>query len=248
MDELMRVDQAKSDFLNVASHEMRTPLASIKGSLGLLASGAMGEFNEDAAKLVRIAEFEADRLIRLINDLLDLAKIEAGRMPLDPEWTPWTRIERRTRDGLAGFAAAARAELAFESEPALEAWIDGDRAQQALTNLISNAIKHTRPGGRVTVRAAPDRTGRMRVEVIDRGPGIAPSELPNLFQKFGKSEAAHAGMIKGTGLGLAIAKAMVEQHGGRIGADSILGEGATFWFELPRWRIGAEANEAGEAA
>lgn len=240
MDELKRLDSAKSEFLSIASHELRTPMTSIKGSLSLLASGVVGQLDTNSLRLIKIAEGETDRLIRLINDLLDLAKIESGNLPLSCQWTSWDQFCRRTLEGLAGLAVNADVRLEQMSLPQLEVNIDSDRLQQALTNLVSNAIKFSPKGGTVRISVSRARSGELIVSVIDQGPGIPPRDRELIFEKFRQGTTKENPLVKGTGLGLAIAKALVEEHGGGIGVDSEVGVGSTFWFTLPHWRENAD--------
>lgn len=236
MDELKHLDQAKSEFLSIASHELRTPMTSIKGSLSLLGAGVMGPLEEAPLKLIRIAEIETDRLIRLINDLLDLAKIEARRLPLVNEWRAWEEILKTSTLGLVGFAHGAGVEITYDPAPGIEAYLDGDRIQQVLTNLISNAIKFSPRGSGVRVVTGRSKEGHLLINVCDQGPGIAADDQELIFQKFRQGSNPENPVVKGTGLGLAIAKALVEEHGGDIGVESHLGNGSTFWFTLPKWR------------
>jgi signal transduction histidine kinase len=245
MDELRSLDQAKSEFLSIASHELRTPMTSIKGSLSLLTSGVMGELDPNSKRLLKIAENETDRLIRLINELLDLAKIEAGRLPLVCAWVPWETLMVKTVESLAGLSMSAEVDITWEKAPDLEVYLDRDRTQQVLTNLISNAIKFSPRQSVVTVRSIRSCGEPLRVEVIDQGPGIPSEDQGLIFQKFRQGSRPENPLVKGTGLGLAIAKALVEEHGGEIGVKSNLGEGSTFYFTLPRWRDedGSTMNE-----
>ena len=246
MDELKALDQAKSEFLSIASHELRTPLTSIKGSLNLLSSGAMGPAPDiGSAKLLKIAEMETDRLIRLINDLLDLAKVEAGKLPLASSWLSWDDVLGKTTEGLTGLAHQAGVQIKPVRTPSLEAFIDSDRIQQVLTNLISNAIKFSPAGSTVTVSTGKNEQGQLVVKVADQGPGIASGDLTSIFDKFNQGSAPENPIAKGTGLGLAIAKALVEEHGGKIGVESELGNGSTFWFTLPQWRDDETVSDEG---
>lgn len=236
MEQLRTLDQAKSDFLSIASHELRTPLTSIKGSLSLMRSGVVGKVNEMAENLLSIAETETDRLIRLINDILDLAKIEAGKQLLHPEWNSLNNLIATSLASLQGLAGQAGVTLASEAMPALDARIDGDRVQQVLTNLLSNAIKFSPRGKTVLIRCEINDRHQLIIEVRDQGKGIAPEDQELLFQKFRQVTNASTPLVKGTGLGLAIARALVEQHGGEIGVRSAPGDGCTFYFSLPEWR------------
>ncbi len=235
-DELRRLDQAKSEFLSIASHELRTPMTSIKGSLSLLATGVMGQLDVGSLRLIKIAEGETDRLIRLINDLLDLAKIESGGLPLSLNWVQWDDFCAKTLEGLAGLAIRAEVRLELVSVPSIEVNIDRDRMQQVLTNLVSNAIKFSPKGSAVRVAISRAKTGDLVVSVQDQGPGIAPEDQQLIFEKFRQGATAANPLVKGTGLGLAIAKALVAEHGGSIGVESALGKGSSFWFTLPKWR------------
>lgn len=235
-DELKRLDQAKSEFLSIASHELRTPMTSIKGSLSLLATGVVGQLDVGSLRLIKIAEGETDRLIRLINDLLDLAKIESGGLPLSLDWVQWDEFCGKTLEGLAGLAMRAEVRLELVSIPSIEVSIDRDRMQQVLTNLVSNAIKFSPKGSAVRVSISRAKTGDLVVSVQDQGPGIAPEDQQLIFEKFRQGATAANPLVKGTGLGLAIAKALVAEHGGSIGVESAIGKGSSFWFTLPKWR------------
>lgn len=236
MDELKLLDQAKSDFLSITSHELRTPMTSIKGSLSLLTSGVMGRLEPQAEKLLKIAESETDRLIRLINDLLDLAKIEAGKLPLKGDWIHWDEMMHKTAQSLVGLANTAKVRIAVQPVPGLEVYMDRDRMQQILTNLVSNSIKFSPEDGTVSVFTSKSRNGELLVQVQDQGIGIAPEDQELIFQKFRQSSSPENPIVKGTGLGLTIARALVEEHGGTIGVHSEKGKGATFYFTLPKWR------------
>lgn len=236
-DELHSLDQAKSDFLSIASHELRTPLTSIKGSLSLLRGGLAGELNEVSTELLGIAEEESDRLIRLINDLLDLAKIEAGKLPLNTEWVFAQELIETTLKGLKGLAQSAHVELVYELDsPHLQVSVDQDRIQQVLTNLVSNAIKFSPTGDSVIVRAKINEKDQIVFEVKDHGKGIDPQDQQLIFQKFRQATGPKNPLVKGTGLGLSIARALVEEHEGEIGLKSTPGEGSTFFFTLSKWR------------
>ncbi|HVK62119.1 MAG TPA: HAMP domain-containing sensor histidine kinase, partial [Bdellovibrionales bacterium] len=171
MDELKTLDQAKSEFLSIASHELRTQMTSIKGSLSLLGSGVIGNMDPSCMQLIKIAEFETDRLIRLINDLLDLAKIEAGRLPLACHWVDWHESLNTTCAGLNGLAQSAEVSIQVDPFQKCEVHMDRDRVQQVLTNLISNAIKFSPKGTTVHVTTGRAANGALLVNVRDAGPG-----------------------------------------------------------------------------
>lgn len=246
MEELRTLDQAKSEFLSIASHELRTPLTSIKGSLSLMRSGVVGTMNEMAENLLTIAENETDRLIRLINDILDLAKIEARKLPLQQNWHSFGQLTKTCLESLQGLAQQADVRLASDAAPSLEVYMDSDRIQQVLTNLLSNAIKFSPPGKSVIVSCEINKQNQLVVEVRDQGRGIAPEDQEAIFQKFRQATNSRNPLVKGTGLGLAIAKALVEQHGGEISVRSVPGEGSSFFFTLPEWRYGEK--QASEVA
>lgn len=247
MEQLRTLDQAKSDFLSIASHELRTPLTSIKGSLSLMKTGVVGPMNEMAENLLNIAEMETDRLIRLINDILDLAKIEAGKLPIVLDWHPLNDLVETNLKSLSGLAQAAGVQLKMGDIPPMEAKMDKDRIQQVLTNLLSNAIKYSPKGKAVTVSCSINDQHQLMIAVQDLGRGIDPVDQELIFEKFRQATSPKNPLVKGTGLGLAIAKALVEEHGGDIGVRSIPGEGSVFYFTLPEWR-NAHALKHQEAA
>ena len=237
MEELQSLDNAKSEFLSIASHELRTPLTSIKGSLSLLKSGVVGPINDSALNLMRIAETETDRLIRLINDLLDLAKIEARKLPLAQSWHPLKPLMKSTIDSLQGLASQAQVQLVISKLPSVEVNMDKDRIQQVLTNLLSNAIKYSPTGGRVLIDCDMTSENHLLIEITDQGRGIAPEDQDLIFQKFRQATNSKNPLVKGTGLGLTIAKALVEEHAGKIGLRSAVDQGSTFYFTLPQWKF-----------
>lgn len=244
MDELKRLDQAKSEFLSIASHELRTPMTSIKGSLSLLGTGVIGNVDPACMKLIKVAEIETDRLIRLINDLLDLAKIEAGKLPLTSDWTSWNDMLASTAAGLEGLAVKAGVRIEIPETPGFEVFMDRDRIQQILTNLVSNAIKFSPQGSAVRIVTGKAKGGELLVNVVDSGPGISAEDQELIFQKFRQGASPENPLVKGTGLGLAIAKALVEEHGGQIGVESQIGKGSAFWFTLPKWREAGDERTA----
>jgi len=249
MDDLKALDKAKSNFLSIASHELRTPLTSIKGSLSLLNQGVVGDLNDTAENLIRIAETETDRLIRLINDILDLAKIEARKFPLKMEWCSLDEIVQRSIESLSGLAHAANVKLAKNDCPDVLVYVDSDRIHQVLTNLMSNAVKYSPKEGTVSVNCTSNEKQHLYIEVTDQGDGIAPEDQEIIFQKFRQATSPQNPLVKGTGLGLAIARAIIAEHDGEIGVRSTQGEGSTFYFTLPKWAFKSNKNaQQGEAA
>lgn len=237
MDELLALDRAKSEFVSIASHELRTPLTSIKGSLGLLSSGILGQLDAESREMVLVAEQETDRLVRLINDMLDLAKIESRSITLKKDWTDLGELMQKTVQGLHGFATAAgvKIEIVCEKDN-LEVFIDADRIQQVLTNLFSNAIKYSPKNGVVILNVSVMHEGSLELSISDQGQGISEDNQKLIFEKFRQATDSHNHLVKGTGLGLAISKALIEEHSGHIGVRSTPGQGATFYFTLLEWR------------
>ncbi|MEZ4337020.1 MAG: ATP-binding protein [Sandaracinaceae bacterium] len=229
-----RAERAKDEFLSTVSHELRTPLASVQGALGLIEGGAAGAVSDKAGELVGLAKRNTERLLRLVNDILDLKRMESGRMRLRRRTIDPCESVRSALDGLAVIAADAGVELETAGSTEARLWADPDRVVQVLTNLVSNAIKFAPRGSAVTVRVAT-RARFVRFTVSDRGPGVPEGEQERLFSRFQQLDQSDSRAIQGSGLGLAIAKAIVRQHGGEIGLDTAggAGEGATFFFELP---------------
>jgi signal transduction histidine kinase/CHASE3 domain sensor protein len=235
-----------SEFYSTVSHELRSPLTSIRGALGLMEGG-----------LIRIAKEECERLIRLINDILDIRKIEAGKLQLFLKEESVADIVKATVDGIRAMADEAHVSLSVSSiDPSLKMLCDRDRMVQVLTNLIGNAVKFSPAGEAVTVSAevvAPAQADnapasvenpRIRLSIKDTGPGISDAEREKLFHVFQQLDSSDSRPKGGTGLGLAISKALVEQHGGTIGLDSQVGAGSTFWFELGGGTMKKDLKEA----
>jgi len=234
--ELKRIDRMKSEFVSTVSHELRTPLTSIRGSLGLISGGIAGVLPDKAKALVEIAKTNCERLIRLINDILDSEKIESGEMPFEllPQ-DMLSLIERAVADN-GGFAAQHQVQLVVQApRQSLLVQVDSDRLLQVMTNLLSNAIKFSPAQGRVLVLLGR-HAGRIRVEVSDNGPGIPEEFHPRMFQKFSQADSSDTRQKGGTGLGLNISKAILERMDGSIFFKSRVGVGTTFFFELPEWR------------
>ncbi|MBI3792557.1 MAG: PAS domain S-box protein [Gemmatimonadetes bacterium] len=225
------VDRLKSEFVSTVSHELRTPLTSIRGALGLVQGGAAGALPPKAAELLGIALGNTDRLTRLVNDLLDLNKIEAGRLELTLSPLSTRDVVADTLRDLGPLATSQQLRLVGDAESAPMMVGDRDRVLQVLANLVSNAIKYSSAGDVIRVRARR-AGGHVRVEVEDHGPGIPADQLGRLFQRFQQVGDA-ASRKPGTGLGLAISRSIVEMHKGRIGVDSHPGVRTIFWFEIP---------------
>ncbi|MBF5045494.1 response regulator [Aggregicoccus sp. 17bor-14] len=227
-----QVERMKDEFVSTVSHELRTPLTSIRGSLGLLEGGVMGELSPQALALVRIARDNSERLVRLVNDILDLEKMEAGKLELRQQRLEVAELVESTLGSLAPAAELARVRLRAQVTPGLAVRGDPDRLVQVLTNLVSNAVKFSPPDGEVLIGAHVEGT-RVGFSVRDQGPGIAPEHRARLFGKFQQLDSSDTRSKGGTGLGLAISQGIMEQHGGRIVVDSEPGQGAIFRFSLP---------------
>lgn len=231
--ERKRIEAMKTEFVSTVSHELRTPLTSIGGSLGLLASGAVGGLNDKAARLVQIAHNNCERLIRLINDILDIEKIESGKMQFDLRRMPLGPLIVRTAAANKAFGASRGVEIVSEMPPwPISVMGDPDRLEQLLTNLVSNAVKHSPDGGTVTL-ALLTKNGRARIEVRDRGAGVPADFRERIFGKFAMGDTSDSRARGGTGLGLAIAREIGERHDGTVGFSDREGGGSVFFFELP---------------
>lgn len=233
------LDTLKDEFISTVSHELRTPLTSIRGSLGLLSSGVMGTLDPKAANLLRIAVTNTDRLIRLINDILDLERMESGRAPLQVRRCSLQDLAQQAVDTMSGLAheAEVHLELALTSGPGCADGLffdgDADRILQVLTNLLSNAIKFSPRAS--TVRLHAEATSdSILLKVSDEGRGIPSEKLDTIFDRFHQVEATDTKHKNGTGLGLAICRTIVQQHSGSVWAQRNLGPGSTFCVMLPR--------------
>ncbi len=241
------LDRLKSEFVAVVSHEVRTPLTSIKGSLEILGDPAYFAVGEQQKELLDICQANTERLEQLINGILDFSKLESGRLSTSfEEMAPEELIETTIND-MRGLATRKGIEIRFESGDSLpHVWVDGLRIVQVLTNLLSNAIKFSDPG-EIVVRAEPDSEG-VRIDVIDRGIGIAPEDIPKLFLKFQQLDSSNTRKAGGTGLGLVICKGIVEEHHGRIWITSEKGRGSQFSFWLPSLEAARRVGEKQRAA
>jgi signal transduction histidine kinase len=212
---------------------LRTPLTSIYGSLSLLASGGGGELPADTHKLILVAHQSTERLVRLINDILDIEKIASGLMNYNLTRQPFGPIVQQAVDATEAYASQFGVALAVEDlsdEAIVNA--DADRISQVIVNLLSNAIKFSTPGSCVRVRMSVLPT-QARLAVIDHGQGISDSFRTRIFQRFSQSDGSDKRQKGGTGLGLSICKSIVEQHNGRIDYVSVVGRGTEFFFDLP---------------
>jgi len=230
----LEVERMKKEFMSTLSHELRTPLTSIIGSLQLVNSGVLGDLPSDITDLTGIAERNGERLLDMINDILDIEKIESGKFTMVPEVVAVDSLVRESIALNQSFAERYKTHLDTLGElPAVNVHVDRKRLLQVLTNLLSNAAKFSPEGGSVEV-SVYTKEARVRVEVHDRGPGIPDNFHGRIFSRFSQADSTTARQKGGTGLGLAICKHMIEMMAGEIGFDARTGGGTTFWFELPR--------------
>jgi len=232
IEQLKELERLKADFVSTVSHELRTPLTSMRGALGLLLSGAGGELTPKGRDLLRIALTNTDRLIRLINDILDIEKIDAGHVQIRRDRLRLRPIVESTLAGLEGLARDADVRLEVGECADVEIFGDADRLTQVFTNLISNAVKFSPKGAAVELSGVLS-DGNIRVGVRDHGPGISPEFASRIFGRFQQAESAELRRSGGTGLGLSISKAITEMHAGRIGFQNAEGGGTEFYVVLP---------------
>ncbi|KAA6461787.1 PAS domain S-box protein [Acidobacteria bacterium AB60] len=225
------LDRLKDEFISTVSHELRTPLTSIRGALGLLTSGILGQINDKAANLLRIAVTNSDRLVRLINDILDLERIQSGREPIMFRQIQLSEVVRQAIDGMQPVADAAGVQLIHDTTQ-VEISGDPDRLLQVLTNLLSNAVKFSPPGSGVSIMMRPGSSG-VTLSVIDQGRGIPADKLEAIFGRFQQVDASDSRQKGGSGLGLAICRSIVTQHSGKIWAERNPVRGSTFRMFLP---------------
>jgi signal transduction histidine kinase len=230
ISERRAVERMQEEFVSVVSHELRTPLTAIRGSLGLVAGGVVGELPTEAAHMIDIARDNSDRLTRLINDILDLERVESD-VPLELVTAGVGAIVDATLETVGPLATAAGVTL-VPGEASGRVQGDPDRLVQALTNLVSNAIKFSSAGGQVRIDACREGD-HVTFRIEDHGRGIPADRLDAVFDRFQQVDSSDARHKGGTGLGLAITKTIVERHGGQISVSSELGRGSVFTFTIP---------------
>jgi PAS domain S-box-containing protein len=236
------LDRMKDEFISTVSHELRTPLTSIRGALGLLSAGLLHELNDKTANLLRIAVSNSDRLVRLINDILDLERMQSGRAPLSFRHCSMEELAQHAIEAMAPVAEAANVTIRLRADNC-KVHADSDRLLQVMTNLLSNAIKFSPPYSEVTVRIQKSSEG-VKVGVIDEGRGVPEDKLELIFDRFQQVDASDSRQKGGTGLGLAICRTILEQHGGRIWAERNSDRGSSFYFCLGDMPTPVEQGDA----
>jgi PAS domain S-box-containing protein len=225
------LDRLKDEFISTVSHELRTPLTAIRGALGLLSHGTLVELNDKAANLLRIAHSNSERLLRLINDILDLERMQSGRERLVFRKVQLAQIVRQAIESITPVADATGIRL-IQDTTQVEIAADADRLVQVLTNLLSNAVKFSPPNSTVSILMRPDLNG-VTLSVVDPGRGIPADKLETVFERFQQVDASDSRQKGGTGLGLAICRTIVHQHSGRIWAERNPVRGSSFRLFLP---------------
>jgi signal transduction histidine kinase len=240
--EQREVDRMKSEFVGLVSHEMRTPLTSIKGALGLVAAGSAGQLTAPAQHMIDIAATNTDRLIRLVNDMLDLERIGSGQIWMIRAEADLSDLVRQSVATMEQVAATAGVLIACDDAASLRVRVDSDRIIQTITNVLSNAVKFSPVGATVTLTTEEQANHvAVLVRVVDHGRGIPPELAEDVFARFHQVDTSDSRDRGGTGLGLAICKGIVEEHGGRIWIEPTPGGGATCVFTLPLLRISENA-------
>jgi len=241
ISESKKIEKMKARFLATISHELRTPITSIKGTLDLMAGGAVGQLPEGARRMIEIAQVNTSRMLMLINDLLDLEKAKEGKLSLRVRVSDLSEIVRKSVELAEGFTLAKKLSFELVAEDTLPVRADPDRVHQVMMNFLSNAGRYAPEHSTILISVRGD--GRVaRVEVVDRGPGVPLAFRKHLFQRFSQAGDGD-GSIKGSGLGLALARELIERMDGKIGYREADGGGAVFWFELPRTRDGEKSQE-----
>ena len=232
VSERRRLDRMKDEFISTVSHELRTPLTSLRASLGLISSGALDKRPEKQRQMIEMAIGNCDRLVRLVNDILDFEKMESGRLALNRVAVEAIDLLRRAAD--VAHAAASEVHISFQVQAGRAlVYADTERTMQVLNELVSNAIKFSPPKTVIRLGTQPAADGEVCFVVEDQGRGIPPEKLEHIFDRFQQGDASDSRALGGTGLGLALCRSIVEQLGGRIWAESTLGKGSRFLFTLP---------------
>jgi PAS domain S-box-containing protein len=229
--ERYKIEKIKNEFIGIVSHELRTPLTAIRASLGLLQTGIYDKQPHKFKRMIEIATTDSERLIRLVNDILDLERLESGHVVFDKALCQATELIEQAVAGVKEIAQQQRITLLIYPTD-IEVWAACDAIVQTLTNLLSNAIKFSPPDSTITL-TVEQHTDHVLFQVSDQGRGIPADKLESIFGRFNQVDVSDSRQKGGTGLGLAICQSIIEQHGGRIWAESILGAGSTFFFTVP---------------
>jgi two-component system, OmpR family, sensor histidine kinase VicK len=244
ISERRRLEKMKDEFISTVSHELRTPLTSLRASLGLISSGALDKRPEKQKQMVDMAIANCDRLVRLVNDILDFDKVEKGRLPLRRVPAEAVDLLRRAADVAHVPAGEANIRLKIEAVPAVVI-ADEDRVLQVLNELVTNAIKFSPKNTQIRLGAQPRNGSEVCFSVEDQGQGIAAEKLEHIFDRFQQGDASDSRALGGTGLGLALCRSIIDQHDGRIWAESTPGRGSRFFFTLPSEAAAKQAASDG---
>ena len=231
--EQRRLDRMKDEFISTVSHELRTPLTSLRAALGLIAGGALASRPDKAEQMLDVAMGNCNRLVHLVNDIMDFERIGAGKLRLDPADVNANELLRKATDLQISTAQRAGLRFRIEAEP-INLWVDSERIVQTLAKLLGNAIKFSPPNSEICVRAHALSENEALIEVQDQGRGIPPEMLDTIFDRFQQVDASDSRAIGGTGLGLALCRSLIGLHGGKIWAESTVGRGSSFFFTVPR--------------
>lgn len=242
--ELSRLNKLKSEFVSMVSHELRAPLINIKQTSSLILERSIGQINEEQKRCWVIVNHNADRLLKLISDLLDISKIEAGEFRLSRQMINIGKIIQEAAESLERWRETKKIRLKIEIEPNLpDVYADPDRVNQIFVNLLSNAIKFTPANGQITIKAEVQEKGDyLEISVRDTGIGIPQNQLDKVFERFKQVSGLSVEPIQGIGLGLSITREIVKMHGGKIWVESKLNEGSKFSFLLPLLPKGVEGS------
>lgn len=236
-DQLAQANKMKTEFVSIASHQLRTPLSAMRWTINLLEDNRVGEMGSEQKKYLELVKEGNERMIKLVNDLLDVSRIEMGRVLLQPGQTNlYVLIEKTVKD-LSEIAKQSNIEIKLEAEETLpNVYVDPGKLSMVIQNLIDNAIKYSRGRGEIKIKAEKD--GKfVKVAIQDQGVGIPQNQQKQIFQKFFRSDNALKNQTAGTGLGLFIAKSVVEESKGKIWFESKLDQGTTFFFTLPIYSL-----------
>ena len=232
LNDITERKRLENEFISLVSHELRTPMTSTIGALDLLNSGQLGTLSDRGKNILQVAIRNSERLIRLVNDILDLERMKSGKIAIEPSPCNLKTLMVQATDTMQGMATKARVRLILEEPNDIILDLDSDRILQTLTNLISNGIKFTEPGGTVKLKAIIIGNN-CQITVRDTGRGIPQNKLESIFERFQQVDASDSRSKGGTGLGLAICRHIIEGHDGKIWVESVLGEGSTFYIQLP---------------